>query len=126
MFSIKTKIIFAYTLIFSALLTSFALIIYHSSKEAIFNKLDANLKSYSVSLQTEIVEELGENNKFDMKEMASIHPQNLSGAKYQLLDSKGNSLLFDSLISQSFKFSSTDLSNDTSFYINVSIRFLPI
>lgn len=125
MHSIKTKIIFAYTLVFGTLFIVFAIIIYHSSKEAVLNKLDANLKSYSVSLQTEITEQLGEGNKFDMKELSSIHPQNLSGARCQLFNSKGHPLFFDSLLSTNFKFQSENISSEISFYKNISLNFKP-
>jgi signal transduction histidine kinase len=120
--SIKTKIIFAYTLVFGALLLVFAAIVYQSSKEAAFNKLDANLKSYSISLQTEIVEELNENNSFDMKELASIQPQGLSNAKYQLLSAEGRIILFDSLISKSFPINSAKGSGEISFYQDINLN----
>ena len=91
--AIKTKIIFAYTIVFGALLTIFAVIIYRSSKEAAFSKLDANLKSYSVSLQTEIIEDFSERNKLDLKEISLIQPHGLSNARYQLIDTNGHFLL---------------------------------
>ena len=119
--AIKTKIIFAYTIVFGALLTIFAVIIYRSSKEAAFSKLDANLKSYSVSLQTEIIEDFSERNKLDLKEISLIQPHGLSNARYQLIDTNGHFLLLDSLISRNFVLNASDLSSRTSFYKNIRL-----
>ena len=117
--SIKTKIIFSYTIVFGILLIVFAIIIYQSSKETVFNKLDANLKSYSLSLQTEIIEDFGESSKLDLKEIAAIQPHGLSNQRYQLIDTNGHILLLDSLISKNFIFNVSDLSSSTSFYKNI-------
>ncbi|MHB1688076.1 MAG: HAMP domain-containing sensor histidine kinase [Ignavibacteriaceae bacterium] len=99
MFSIKSKIILAYTFIFGLMLTGFSIIIYQSTKQAEFSKLDANLKSYSVSLQTEIEEELGESHSLNLKNLSSIRFEGLSGVRYQLFNLKGNKVLSDTLLS---------------------------
>ncbi len=77
MFTIKFKIILAYTIVFGVMLTIFAIIIYHNTKEASFLKLDANLKSYSISLRTEIEDQLDDNLSLDMKKLTSIRAKGL-------------------------------------------------
>jgi two-component system, OmpR family, sensor histidine kinase ArlS len=121
MFSIKTKIIFGYTLVFGVLLTVFAIVVYQSSKNAAFNKLDANLKSYSVSLQSEITEELGEGH-FDHKELAAIRPEGLSHACYQLINTQGQPLLYDPHISKSFSFDPKQIPKDSTFFREIKIH----
>ncbi len=100
MFSIKSKIIFAYTLVFGIMLSAFSFIIFQSTRHAEFQKLEANLKSYSVALQTEIMEELNGGGTLDIKELRSVHAKGLSGVRFQLFDSMHKKILSDSVLSQ--------------------------
>ncbi len=57
MFSIKVKIVLAYTLAFGMLLGGFAAAIYESLYEAEIAKLDARLETHTDKLQTELEED---------------------------------------------------------------------
>ncbi|MDR3626847.1 MAG: HAMP domain-containing sensor histidine kinase [Ignavibacteriaceae bacterium] len=96
MFTIKFKIILAYTLAFGVLLTIFAAIIYNSTREAAFMKLDTNLKSYSISLRTEIEDELDDHEQLDLKKLSAIRAKGLIEEKFQLFNSKGEVVTKDS------------------------------
>ncbi len=98
MFTIKLKIVLAYTIVFGIMLTIFAGIIYNSTKETAFMKLNANLKSYSISLQTEIEEQLDENFIIDYKKLNSIRSKGLIRERFQLFDKKGKSIISDSIL----------------------------
>ncbi|MHB8579697.1 MAG: HAMP domain-containing sensor histidine kinase [Ignavibacteriaceae bacterium] len=100
MFSIKSKIIFAYTLVFGVMLSGFSFIIFQSTKHAEFQKLEANLKSYSVALQTEIAEELSKDGELDLKELRSVRAKGLGGVRFQLFNSSHKKILSDSILSQ--------------------------
>ncbi len=100
MLSIKSKIILAYTLVFGLMLTVFAFIIYHSTKEASFLKLNTNLKAYSISLRTEIEDELDDALAPSMQRLSSIKAKGLIGERYQLFNKGGKVLLKDSILSK--------------------------
>ncbi len=100
MLSIKSKIILAYTVVFGLMLTVFAFIIYNSTKEASFSKLNTNLKSYSISLRTEIEDELDDSASLDMKKLSSIRSKGLIGERFQLFYRNGNAVIRDSILSQ--------------------------
>ena len=100
MFTIKFKIILAYTFVFGVMLTIFAFIIYHNTKEASFLKLDASLKSYSITLRTEIEDQLEDNSSLDMKRVTSIRAKGLMGERFQLYNIKGDFIYKDSVLSQ--------------------------
>ncbi len=100
MLSIKFKIILAYTVVFGLMLTIFAAIIYNSTKEAAFLKLDTNLKSYSISLRTEIEDELDDNSSLNMKKLTSISSKGLIGERFQLFNKKGETIVEDSILSK--------------------------
>ena len=100
MFTIKFKIILAYTIVFGLMLTVFAEIIYHSTKEAAFLKLDANLKNYSISLRTEIEDEFDDNSSLNMEKITSISVKGLLDERFQLFNKKGEAIIKDSILSK--------------------------
>ncbi len=100
MLSIKSKIILAYTIVFGLLLIIFAAIIYNSTKEAAFLKLNTNLKSYSISLRTEIEDEFDDQYSLDMNKLSSISSRHLIGARFQLFDRSGKIIIRDSILSK--------------------------
>ena len=101
MFSIKSKIILAYTVVFGLMLTVFAFIIYHSTKEASFLKLNTNLKAYSISLRAEIEDELDDSASLNLKRLSSIKAKGLIGERFQLFNIRGNIIIHDSVLSKS-------------------------
>ena len=100
MFSIKSKIILAYTVVFGLMLTVFAFIIYHNIKEASFLKLNTNLKAYSISLRTEVEDELDDSSSLNLKKLSSIKAKGLIGERYQLFSKSGNTFVKDSILSK--------------------------
>ncbi|MDE3057885.1 MAG: HAMP domain-containing histidine kinase, partial [Bacteroidota bacterium] len=100
MFSIKSKLILAYTLVFGLMLTIFAAIIYESTEQASFLRLNTNLKSYALSLRTEIEDELEDHDSLDIKRLRSIRAKGLIGEHFQLLDRSGNIIVNDSVLSR--------------------------
>ena len=100
MLTIKSKIILAYTIVFGIMLTVFAAIIYNSTKEAAFLKLDTDLKSYSISLRTEIEDEFDDDSSLNMKKLTSIKSKGLIGERFQLFAKNGNIIVKDSILSK--------------------------
>jgi two-component system sensor histidine kinase ArlS len=100
MFSIKLKIISAYTVVFGIMLVLFAAIIYNSTKEASFLKLNTNLQSYSISLRTEIEDELDDHTSLDVNKLSSIRSKGLIGERFQLFDRRENVIVKDSILSK--------------------------
>ncbi len=98
MFSIKSKIIFAYTTLFGILLIVFAVIIYQSIKQNSIRRLDANLISYSNILQTEMEEEINEKFKIDGGEIKSLPSEGLYDVRIQLFDKGKGKIISDSLL----------------------------
>jgi two-component system, OmpR family, sensor kinase len=95
MFTIKTKIIVAYTLAFGLLVTGFASIIYESISDAEIAKLDARLESHADKLQTEL-EELHLQPGFpNRSELDSITTEGLKGTKIRLLTLDGTLVFAD-------------------------------
>ena len=100
MFTIKSKIILAYTVVFGVVLVIFAAVIYHSIKEASFVKLNTNLKSYSISLRTKIEDELEDLGSIDAKKLTAVKSKGLEGERFQLFDKKGKVIIKDSVLSE--------------------------
>jgi signal transduction histidine kinase len=113
MFTIKFKIILAYTLVFGLMLTIFAAIIYNSTKETSYLKLNANLKGYSISLQTEIEDQLDDNSTLNLKKLALIRSKGLIGERFQLFDKKGDVIIKDSILSQNSGVNISKILNDS-------------
>lgn len=100
MFSIKTKIIFAYTLIFGALLVIFANVIYHSTRHANLQKFDDRLLSYATIMRAEIEEENLDKEEFDLREIQSIPAEGLLSVSFQLTTENGATIISSSLFQQ--------------------------
>ena len=100
MFTIKSKIILAYTVVFGVVLVIFAAIIYHSIKETYFLKLNTNLKSYSISLRTKIEDEFEDLDSLDTKKLTAVKSKGLAGERFQLFDKKGKIIISDSVLSK--------------------------
>ncbi len=101
MFSIKLKIILAYTLVFGVMLTGFAAIIYHSTKRASFLRLNTNLKSYSISLRNSIEDELNDHSALNVSKLTSIRAKRLIDKRFQLFNRSGKVIVKDSVLCQS-------------------------
>ncbi|MEJ2617626.1 MAG: histidine kinase dimerization/phospho-acceptor domain-containing protein [Ignavibacteriaceae bacterium] len=98
MFSIKFKIILAYTILFGIILFIFAVIIYQSTKQNDISNLDANLNSYSNILQTEIEEELNEDNKLDINELKSIPIEGMHKVSFKIFHKHQGKIYSDSIL----------------------------
>lgn len=95
MFTIKSKIIVAYTLAFGLLVTGFAMIIYESIWDAEIAKLDARLESHADKLRTELEEDHLQPGFPDRSELDSITTDGLKGAKIRLLTLERNVVFAD-------------------------------
>ncbi len=98
MFSIKSKIILTYTILFGIVLLLFAFIVYRTIESNSYEKISSNLKNYSKLLQNEIIEHIEHDNKIDLKEIRSIRAAGLYDVKVQLFDSCGKLFMGDSTI----------------------------
>lgn len=100
MFTIKSQIVLAYTLIFGVILSVFAYIIYHSTEKAEIARLDSKLKSYSVLLQSEIEEQSREHDGYDLSDFEAVPSDGLKWNQFELLDRNGKNVLGDTIITQ--------------------------
>jgi signal transduction histidine kinase len=98
MFSIKLKIVIAYTAIFGIILALFAYIIYHSTAEAELARLDTNLKTYSILLQSEFEEQSQQDNEYNYSDLKAILADGLKRSRFQLLDNNGKMIIGDTIL----------------------------
>jgi signal transduction histidine kinase len=85
MFTIKTKIVLAYTVVFGVLLAAFAVIIYRNALDSDVAKLDARLESHADKIQTELEEDHSEAGFPSRSELNSVQTEGLVGARIRLL-----------------------------------------
>ncbi|KAA3599390.1 MAG: sensor histidine kinase [Calditrichaeota bacterium] len=100
MFSIKSKINLAYTLVFGVLIISFSFVIYKNVEQILLNEIDANLKSFFVILDNEIEDALIES-KGDFEilyELKNQKPQGLEKAGFQLYSPQKQKIIPDSIL----------------------------
>ena len=98
MLSIKLKIVIAYTVIFGIILVLFAYIIYHSTAEAEIARLDTNLKTYSILLQSEFEEQSQQGREYNYSELKAIPSDGLRRSRFQLLDDNGKMIIGDTIL----------------------------
>ncbi len=96
MFTIKTKIILAYSLAFGLLVTAFALIIYQGIADAEIAKLDARLESHADRLQTELEEDYQQPGFPLRSELDSIVTEGLHDVRIRLLTPENKVVFSDS------------------------------
>ena len=99
MFSIRTKLILAYTTVFGVMLIGFALVVYRSSEDALTAKLDAHLEAQAERLQSEIEEQHDEGVFPVVSDLADIRTDGLTDFHFRILDSTGRALVKDSTLS---------------------------
>ena len=85
MFSIKAKIVGAYTVVFGALLTGFALLTYEAAYDNEVAKLDARLESHADKIATELEEGSHEPDFPSRSVLDSIQTGGLSAVRLRLL-----------------------------------------
>jgi signal transduction histidine kinase len=83
--SIKIKLVFAYTLVFGALLTGFALLTYEAAYDNEVAKLDARLESHADKIATELEEDSREPGFPRRSMLDSVQTGGLSAVKVRLL-----------------------------------------
>jgi len=98
MLSIKLKIVLAYTVVFGMLLSLFAYIIYQSTEKVELTRLDTNLKTYSILLQSEFEEQSQQEKAFNYLELKAIPADGLKRSRFQLLDNNGKIILGDTIL----------------------------
>lgn len=111
-FTIKQKLIFAYTLVFGIVLVIFAFIIYQSIKQNEIERIDSSIKSYSVVLQSEIEEQVSDEKNINLDELKQVKAEGLQDVKLALYDTHGNNLLSDSIAVDEDKWKSAIRNSD--------------
>ena len=96
MLSIKGKIVSAYTVVFGVLITAFALLIYHSTLDNEYAKMDARLESHADKIATELEEDQHEIGFPNRAELDSIETGGLAAVKIRLLTMDRNVVFADS------------------------------
>lgn len=96
MLSIKSKIVLAYSVVFGALLTSFALLTYEAAYENEEAKLDARLESHAVKIAAELEANHRAASSFDWSMLDSVRTSGLSVVKVRLLASDREIMFADS------------------------------
>jgi two-component system, OmpR family, sensor kinase len=94
--SIKVKIVIAYTLVFGALLTGFALLTYEAAYDNEVAKLDARLESHADKIATELEEDAREPGFPRQAPLDSLQTGGLSTVKIRLLTLDKNTVFADS------------------------------
>ncbi|MDB5035729.1 MAG: integral rane sensor signal transduction histidine kinase [Chlorobi bacterium] len=98
MFTITTRIVLAYTLVFGIMLTGFAFVIYRSTEQAAIEKIDARLESHADKISTEIEEEMGDGEFPAVQDIHALTTNGLHDVRLQVMDTTGQTLLSDSLL----------------------------
>ena len=110
MFSIKAKIIFSYTIVFGVLLIIFSYVIYIEIERTSIEKLDFDIKKYSLAVRDEISEVAGEQKGEHIRDFSSIwnnlksfdfkniSADGLHDVRLQLFTIKGKKIITDSLL----------------------------
>ena len=110
MFSIKAKIIFSYTIVFGILLIIFSYVIYIKIERTSIEKLDIDIKKYSLAVRDEISEVAGDQKGEHIRDFSSISnnlksfdfknisEEGLHDVRLQLFTIKGEKILTDSLL----------------------------
>jgi signal transduction histidine kinase len=94
--TITGKIILAYTIVFGITLAGFAFAIYHSTKTAELEKLDARLDNHAGKLQEDIEEKEKKEKPLLFEKLSRIRTEGLSNLRFRLVDRTGTSILGDS------------------------------
>ena len=94
--TITGKIILAYTTVFGITLAGFAFVIYHSTRTAEIEKLDARLDNHASKLQEDIEEKEKSGKGLLFEKLSRIRTEGLSGLRFRLVDKNGTFCLGDS------------------------------
>jgi len=98
--TITSKIILAYTVVFGITLAGFAFVIYHSTRTAELEKLDARLDNHATKLQEEIEEIENSGERLLFEKLSRIQTEGLSGLRFRLVDKNGIFCLGDSSLTR--------------------------
>ena len=96
MLSIKAKIVLAYTVVFGVLITAFALLIYHSTLDSEYAKIDARLEGHADKIATELEEDRHDSAFPNRAELDSIGTAGLTGVRIRLLTMDSKVIFADS------------------------------
>jgi signal transduction histidine kinase len=97
-FTIKAKIVLAYTLVFGLLISALSVVVYRSSRDAKIARIDALLAAHAGKVLTEVEEDYDEGQPPDAVDLLALQTEGLPGLRLQLLLPSGEKLLRDSLL----------------------------
>ena len=100
MWTTKSKIIVASTVVFGIVLTAFAVLVYQSAGRAELVKLDARLESHCDKLGTELEEQFSEAHFPNWDDLRSIKTDGLPEVRFQIRDTAGSTILADPVLEQ--------------------------
>jgi signal transduction histidine kinase len=98
MFSIKSKIILSYSILFGIVLIMFASIVYKTIEINSYDKVSSSLRNYSRFVLNELTEEIERGEKIDINKIHPLRGSGLYDIKIQLYDTCGNLCFGDSTV----------------------------
>lgn len=101
--TIRTRLIFSYTLLFGIILSIFAAVIYEAAEDERISKLNGNLESHAEKLHSEIEEQVddfhaGRHSFPILQDLLAIKTRGLEGERFQLYDTAWSVIVADSLL----------------------------
>lgn len=99
MFTIKQRIVLASTCVFGVVLILFSLVIYRAVYDEETSKLEARLEAYAEKLDTEIEEQLSNDEFPHTAELSLIRIDGLVNQRFQVYDTLRTLVIADSLLS---------------------------
>jgi len=102
--TIRTRLLLAYTLLFGIALSVFAWLMYETVKDERLSKLNTQLDSEAEKLHSEIEEQRDRHIFPIVSDLLSITTQGLKGERFQLYDLRGTLLIRDPLLAAATSF----------------------
>ncbi len=103
MFTIKSKIVLAYTFVFGVLLVVLAIVVTRRVKEAEYESLDARLASVADKITTELEEMSDKGTPPDPRVLLSMAREGLAGARLQIFSWSGEAIIVDSVLARNVR-----------------------
>jgi signal transduction histidine kinase len=122
LFTIKGKIIFSSSIVFSLTLIIFAFWLYKSTRRSEYVKFDARLESLSEEMQSEIEEELKEGVFPDSGDLRAVKIEGLPPTFIQIIDTTGSIILGTPQLTHSIRLNPLREYRSRSYLANIRIE----